>query len=183
MGDQERPAGDGRHRCNHRRPAAGVPGGDGGAGPRDELVPAGGGAPAQGRRRVPDALRVDLDAGERLRRGADAVLAIRGRSVDQQQDGVHGVVRQRGAKRGPQAGRGGGGDTRQVMGRGRGQELRGSAAEWKDKAVLAARPGGSAWVNMEMVVNEVLAHWCVAVNFTSRKSGLDLSFFPEFAYN
>ena len=34
-----------------------------------------------------------------------------------------------------------------------------------------------------MVVNEVLAHWCVAVNFTSRKSGLDLSFFPEFAYN
>jgi len=49
------------------------------------------------------------------------------------------------------------------MGRGRGQELRGSAAEWKDKAVLAARPGGSAWVNMEMVVNEMLAHWCVAV--------------------
>lgn len=34
-------------------------------------------------------------------------------------------------------------------------------------------------INLEMVVNEVLAHWCVAVNFTSRKSGLDLSFFPR----
>jgi hypothetical protein len=69
------------------------------------------------------------------------------------------------------------------MGRGRGQELRGSATEWKDKAVLAARSGGSAWVNLEMAVNEVLAHWFVAVNFTSRKSGLDLSFSHEFAYN
>ena len=45
----------------------------------------------------------------------------------------------------------------QVMGGGRGEELRRSAAAWKDKAALAARPGGSSWVNLERVVNEVLA--------------------------
>ena len=43
--------------------------------------------------------------------GADAVLAVRGRPADQQQDAVHGVARQRGAQRGPRAGGGGGGDT------------------------------------------------------------------------
>ena len=46
---------------------------------------------------------------------------------------------------------------RQVMGGGRGEELRRSVAEWKYKAALAARPGGSSWVNLERVVNEVLA--------------------------
>jgi len=46
---------------------------------------------------------------------------------------------------------------RQVMGGGRGQELRRSAAEWKDKAALAARPGGSSCVNLERAVSEVLA--------------------------
>jgi len=46
---------------------------------------------------------------------------------------------------------------RQVMGGGLGEELRRSAAAWKDKATLAARPGGSSWVNLERVVNEVLA--------------------------
>ncbi|KAG2636648.1 hypothetical protein PVAP13_2NG416303, partial [Panicum virgatum] len=43
---------------------------------------------------------------------------------------------------------------RQVMGGGRGQELRRSAAEWKDKAALAAWPGGSSCVNLERVVSE-----------------------------
>lgn len=43
VGDQERPAGAGRRRS---RPASGVLGGDGGERLRDELVPAGGGAPA-----------------------------------------------------------------------------------------------------------------------------------------
>ncbi|RLN07307.1 7-deoxyloganetin glucosyltransferase-like [Panicum miliaceum] len=46
---------------------------------------------------------------------------------------------------------------RQVMGGGRGEEMRSSAAEWKDKAALAARPGSSSWVNQERVVDEVLA--------------------------
>ncbi|KAF8653064.1 hypothetical protein HU200_062504 [Digitaria exilis] len=47
---------------------------------------------------------------------------------------------------------------RQVMGGERGEELRRSAAEWKEKAALATRwPGGSAWVNLEKVVNEVFA--------------------------
>ncbi|RLM80499.1 7-deoxyloganetin glucosyltransferase-like [Panicum miliaceum] len=46
---------------------------------------------------------------------------------------------------------------RQVMGGGRAEEMRRSAAEWKDKAALAAGPGGSSWVNLERVVNEVLA--------------------------
>ncbi|CAL4887156.1 unnamed protein product [Urochloa decumbens] len=46
---------------------------------------------------------------------------------------------------------------REVMGSGgRGEELRRAAAEWKEKAALAARPGGSSWVNLERVVNEVL---------------------------
>ena len=52
-----------------------------------------------------------------------------------------------------------------MMGRGRGQELRGSAAEWKDKAALAARPGGTAigavmqlqlgWVRLQLVRNQL----------------------------
>ena len=46
---------------------------------------------------------------------------------------------------------------RQVMGGERGEELRRSAAEWKDKAALAARQGGSSWVNLEKLANEVLA--------------------------
>nr|CAB3450142.1 unnamed protein product [Digitaria exilis] len=46
---------------------------------------------------------------------------------------------------------------RQVMEGKRGEELRRPAAEWKEKAALATRPGGSAWVNLEKVVNEVLA--------------------------
>ncbi|CAL4968670.1 unnamed protein product [Urochloa decumbens] len=47
---------------------------------------------------------------------------------------------------------------REVMGGGeRGEELRTAAAEWKEKAALAARPGGSSWVNLEKVVNEVFA--------------------------
>ncbi|CAL4887173.1 unnamed protein product [Urochloa decumbens] len=46
---------------------------------------------------------------------------------------------------------------REVMGSGeRGEELRRAAAEWKEKATVAARPGGSSWVNLERVVNEVL---------------------------
>lgn len=46
---------------------------------------------------------------------------------------------------------------RQVMGGERGEELRRSAMEWKEKAALAARPGGSSWANLEKVANEVLA--------------------------
>jgi hypothetical protein len=46
---------------------------------------------------------------------------------------------------------------RQVMGGERGEELRRSAAEWKEKAALAARPGGASWVNLEKLANEVLA--------------------------
>jgi hypothetical protein len=72
-------------------------------------VPAGGGAPAHGGRRVPNALRVELNAGETLRWGADAVLAARRRPADQQQARLHGVARRRGDRRGRRAGAGGGG--------------------------------------------------------------------------
>ncbi|CAO2039339.1 unnamed protein product [Urochloa humidicola] len=47
---------------------------------------------------------------------------------------------------------------REVMGGGgRGEDMRRAAAEWKEKAAIAARPRGSSWVNLEKVVNEVLA--------------------------
>jgi UDP:flavonoid glycosyltransferase YjiC (YdhE family) len=45
---------------------------------------------------------------------------------------------------------------RQVMGGERGEQLRRSVAEWKEKAALAARPGGSSWANLEKLANEVL---------------------------
>ncbi|OEL38352.1 UDP-glycosyltransferase 85A5, partial [Dichanthelium oligosanthes] len=55
------------------------------------LVPAGGGAAARGGGRVPDALRVELDDGEPMRRGADAVLALLRGAADQLPVQVHGV--------------------------------------------------------------------------------------------
>ncbi|KAJ1279664.1 hypothetical protein BS78_04G171600 [Paspalum vaginatum] len=45
---------------------------------------------------------------------------------------------------------------RQVMGGDVGEQLRRSATEWKEKAALATRPGGSSSVNLERLVNEVL---------------------------
>jgi hypothetical protein len=45
---------------------------------------------------------------------------------------------------------------RQVMGGRRGEHLRRSAAEWREKAEPATRPGVSSWVNLERVVNEVM---------------------------
>ncbi|XP_073359379.1 7-deoxyloganetin glucosyltransferase-like [Aegilops tauschii subsp. strangulata] len=38
----------------------------------------------------------------------------------------------------------------------KGKELKTVAMEWKEKSTVAALPGGSSWVNLEKVVNEVL---------------------------
>uniref|UniRef100_A0A0A9A8D3 Glycosyltransferase n=1 Tax=Arundo donax TaxID=35708 RepID=A0A0A9A8D3_ARUDO len=45
---------------------------------------------------------------------------------------------------------------RQVMGGERGEELRKSAMDWKEKVDAATLPAGYAWANLERVVNEVL---------------------------
>ncbi|RCV39616.1 hypothetical protein SETIT_8G238300v2 [Setaria italica] len=45
---------------------------------------------------------------------------------------------------------------RDVMGGGeKGMELRRRAAEWKERAAAASEPGGSSWVNLDRLVNEV----------------------------
>ncbi|VAI18659.1 unnamed protein product [Triticum turgidum subsp. durum] len=47
---------------------------------------------------------------------------------------------------------------REVMGGGgKGEEMKRMAMEWKEKAAMAALPGGPSWVNLEKVVNEVLS--------------------------
>ncbi|EMS53439.1 UDP-glycosyltransferase 85A2 [Triticum urartu] len=46
---------------------------------------------------------------------------------------------------------------REVMGEGeKGKEIKRMLNEWKEKAIVAAQPSGSSWVNLEKVVNEVL---------------------------
>ncbi|KAF7066010.1 hypothetical protein CFC21_072070 [Triticum aestivum] len=46
---------------------------------------------------------------------------------------------------------------KEVMGGDGGKEMKRMAMEWKEKAAMAALPGGPSWVNLEKVVNEVLA--------------------------
>ncbi|XP_044378803.1 UDP-glycosyltransferase 85A1-like [Triticum aestivum] len=47
---------------------------------------------------------------------------------------------------------------REVMGGGgKGEEMKRMAMEWKEKAAMAALPGGPSWVNLKKVVNEVLS--------------------------
>jgi hypothetical protein len=75
-------------------------------------VPARGGAKARGGGRVPNALRVELDHGEPVRRGADAVMALLRGAADQQPVHVRGVGRGHGDRPGRSAGGGGGEDPR-----------------------------------------------------------------------
>ena len=46
---------------------------------------------------------------------------------------------------------------REVMEGDKGKEMKRMVMEWKEKATVAALPGGPSWVNLERVVNEVLA--------------------------
>ncbi|CAN6278976.1 unnamed protein product [Urochloa humidicola] len=132
------PAGPGGRR--RRRAAAGVRGGDAGQGPAGELVPAGGRAAARGGGGVPDALRVELHAGEPLRRGAHADVAILLRADDElavQATGVgrgHGGGRRRPARRGAGEDKGGHG-----RGEGEGDEDEGGGMEGSRSASDAAR--------------------------------------------
>ena len=87
----DHPAGPRQRR--RRRAAAGVPGDHQGPRTPGELVSAGGGAEARGGGRVPDALRVELDHGEPVRRGAHAVLAFLRGAADQLPVQVRGVGR------------------------------------------------------------------------------------------
>uniref|UniRef100_M8C3L7 Cytokinin-O-glucosyltransferase 2 n=1 Tax=Aegilops tauschii TaxID=37682 RepID=M8C3L7_AEGTA len=45
---------------------------------------------------------------------------------------------------------------KEVMEGDKGKEMKRLAMEWKEKAAMAALPGGPSWVNLEKVVNEVL---------------------------
>ncbi|XBH75521.1 hypothetical protein VPH35_102271 [Triticum aestivum] len=67
----------------HRSAPPGVLGRDGGAWARGLLVPAAAGAEPPGRGRVPDAQRLELDAGEHMRRRARHQLAILRGPADQ----------------------------------------------------------------------------------------------------
>uniref|UniRef100_A0A453BSJ1 Glycosyltransferase N-terminal domain-containing protein n=1 Tax=Aegilops tauschii subsp. strangulata TaxID=200361 RepID=A0A453BSJ1_AEGTS len=85
----EHPAGPGQGR--HGRAAAGVHGLHRRPCHAHDVVLAGEGPRAQGRGGVPDALRVELHAGEHLQRRADAQLALLRGAADQLQVQVHGV--------------------------------------------------------------------------------------------
>ena len=94
-----------------RRAAVGVRGRDGGPEHAVDVVPAGGGAGARGRGGVLDALRVELHAGEHLRRRAHGVLALLRRAADQLPVQAHRVGHRDGDRQRRPAGRGGGAHT------------------------------------------------------------------------
>ncbi|KAF8762845.1 hypothetical protein HU200_009013 [Digitaria exilis] len=92
--------------------------------------------------------RVELDAGEPERRGADAVLtnclykcAEWGVAMEVGDDVRRGVVERR---------------IREAMGGEKGREMRERALEWKEAAARATRPGGSSFANLDRLINDVL---------------------------
>ncbi|URE27113.1 UDP-Glycosyltransferase [Musa troglodytarum] len=50
---------------------------------------------------------------------------------------------------------------RELMGGEKGKEMRKKAAEWKERAVRATQPGGSSFLNLDRLVNEVLCFECM----------------------
>jgi hypothetical protein len=130
-------------------------------------VPTRGGAEARGGGRVPDALRVELDHGEPMRRGADAVLALLRGAADQQPVHVRGVGRGHGDRPGRSAGGGGGEDPRgdgrregngdaAPLGGEKGMEMQRRVGEWQQTGLRATRPGGRSYANLDKLVADML---------------------------